>query len=80
MTFVFAIPLGPEKADRLAPHNELEIESEGVHNQYDDDSPAEAVEPWSDFLRKYAKVQQDDCDLGHRNGALVHERGDVEIL
>jgi hypothetical protein len=60
MTFMFAVPLGPEKADRPACHDELDDKSQGVCNQYTNDGPADAVESGSDFLRKDAKVQQDD--------------------
>lgn len=60
MPYLLTIPLGPEEADRLASHEELDHEGQGVNKQYAIDYPADAVECWSDFLREDAQVQQDD--------------------
>ena len=80
MSWVLTIPLCPEEADRLASRDKLNHEGQGVCNQYDIDCPADAVESWGNFLWEDAKVQQDNGDLGHGNGGLVHERGVEKML
>ena len=53
---MFAVPLGPEIADRLALESEVDDEGDAVCGQRSDYCPADVRESSGDFFREDAEV------------------------
>jgi hypothetical protein len=56
VTFVFAVPLVPEMADRLTLHDEGDDEGQKVCDQPANDCPADVCKSSRDLFREDAKV------------------------
>lgn len=57
---MFAVPLVPEIADRLALEGEVDNKGQPVCGQRADDRPADVCKLPGDLLREDAKVEKDD--------------------